>query len=300
MKNSKLINLFMIMFLFTCSYAEVNRVAKLSDKVVKNNVVYLKGESIPFSGKLQAKGVEQEYRNGIKNGIFKGKINLEDDECLYEGNYVEGIKHGIWNLRYSTGEKRAIVKYNYDSPDGEWKIFFKNGKIKSLETYKDGLLSGPVIYYDEDGNVLKKANYINGLLEGELIFYSTKDKLDTVANFKNGKLYGNIELYSNGKIQLEGSYLNNKRASLWKLYYKTGDLKVILPYRNGMKMGKSIIYDKAGGIVQISYYRENDEVTEDGKLIKKSRKTKDEIVEKFKKFNADLLSLKINKKLSEL
>lgn len=300
MKNSKLINLFMIVFLFTCSYAEVNRVAKLSDKLVKNNIVYLKGEDIPFSGKLQSDGVEQEYRNGIKNGIFKGKIKVENDECIYEGNYVEGIKHGVWNIRYPSGEKRATVKYSYDSPDGEWKTFFKNGKLKSLETYRDGVLSGPVIYYDGEGNILKKANYINGLLDGELVFYSGKNKIDTVANFKNGKLYGNIELYSNGKIQLEGNYLNNKRVSLWKLYYKTGDLKVTLPYIDGMKTGKSVIYDKAGGIIQISYYRENNEITADGKLIKKARKSRDGIVEKFKRFNAELLSLKINKRLSEI
>lgn len=301
MKNSNLIKLFMIMFLFTCSYAEGSRVVKLSEKSVKNNVVYVKGESTPFTGKLQAGEIEQEYRNGIKDGLFKGKIKIDNTEYLYEGKYVEGIKHGPWVIKYVTGEKRAEIQYNYDMPIGQWTYFSKDKKVESYETFKDGVHSGPLVIYDNAGNVLTRANYRDGVLDGEVVFLHDKNALDIIANFKYGKLDGNVEMYSrNNNIQLEGSYLGDKRESLWKLYYMTGDLKVIVPYKNGLKTGKSIIYDKAGGVVQVSYFKDNNEVTASGELIKKAKPFKDGIVEKFKKFNANLESLKINKALSEI
>lgn len=301
MKNSNLIKLFMIMFLFTCSYAEGDRVVKLSDKSVKNNVVYIKGESNPFTGKLQTGEIEQEYRNGIKNGLFKGKIKINNVEYLYEGKYVEGIKHGSWIIKYITGEKRAEIQYEYDMPIGQWTYFSKDKKVEGYETFKNGVHVGPLVIYDNMGNILTKANYKDGVLDGEVVFLHDKNALDIIANFKYGKLDGNVEMYSrNNNIQLEGNYLSDKRDSIWKLYYTTGDLKVIVPYKNGLKTGKSIIYDKAGGIVQISYFKDNNEVTATGELIKKARPFKDGIVERFKKFNANLESLKINKALSEI
>lgn len=301
MKSSNLMKFFMIMFLFTCSYAEVNKVIKLSDKTVKNNVVYLKGATIPFTGKLQDEGMEQEYRNGIKNGLFKGKIKIEGKDYLYEGNYIEGIKNGKWFIKYPNGKNRALIEYSYDKPVGEWKYFYEDGQLESIETFNnDGVLSGKVIVYDKEGNILKRANYANGLLQGEVLFYQSKGVLDTIANFDNGKLTGKIELFSLNNLQLEGNYKDNKRVSLWKLYYTTGDLKVTVPYRNGLKTGKSVIYDKAGGVVQVNYFKDNNEVTADGKLIKEAKPFKDDIVEKFKKFNANLNVLKINKTLSEI
>lgn len=301
MKNSNLIKLFMIMFLFTCSYAEGSRVEKLSDKSVKNNVVYVKGESTPFTGKLQAGEIEQEYRNGIKDGVFKGKIRIDEIEYLYEGRYVEGIKHGLWIIKYITGEKRAEIQYEYDTPIGQWTYFFKDKKVEGYETFKNGVHFGPLVIYDKEGNILVKVNYKDGFLDGEVVFLYDKDALDVIANFKYGKLDGDIEMYSrNNNLQLEGNYLLDKRESIWKLYYTTGDLKIIVPYKNGLKTGKSIIYDKAGGIIQIAYFKDNNEVTANGELIKKARPFKDGIVERFKKFNANLESLKINKALSEI
>ena len=291
----------MIMFLFTCSYAEVNRVIKLSDKTLKNNVVYLKGERAPFSGKIQDGGIEQEYRDGIKNGVFKGKIQVEGKEYLYEGKYIEGIKNGKWVIKYPSGKNRAILEYSYDKPVGEWRYFYEDGKLESIERFNsEGFLSGEMSVYDREGNSLKKANYQNGLLQGEVIFYQSKGVLDTIANFENGRLTGKIEVFSINGLQLEGNYKDNRRVSLWKLYYNTGDLKVTIPYRNGLKTGKSIIYDKAGGVVHVNYYRDNNEVTVDGKVIKKAKPFRDGIVEKFKSFNANLKSLKFSEALSEI
>lgn len=301
MKNSNLMKLFILMFLITCSYTEGSRIEKLSNKLVKNNIVYVKGESTPFTGKLQAGEIEQEYRNGIKNGIFKGKIKIDNSEYIYEGRYVEGIKHGLWLINYLTGERKAEIQYEYDVPVGQWTYFFKDQKIEGYETFNKGLHSGGVVIYDQDGNILKKANYKDGVLDGEIVFLYDKDALDMVANFKYGKLNGIVEIYSrNNKLQLEGKYLMDKRDSIWKLYYTTGDLKIVVPYKNGLKTGKSIIYDKAGGIIQVSYFKDNNEVTANGEIIKKAKPFKDGIVERFKEFNANLESLKIGKALSEI
>lgn len=294
-------NFIVMIFLFTCSYSEEKRIERLEDKVERNGIVYIKGEETPFTGVLKSDVVEQEYSQGIKNGVFKGKITVEEEVYLYEGRFVEGIKNGKWILRYPEGSNRAILEYNYDMPEGRWVYFYKNGKKEFYETFKNGILEGEVISFDEEGNIDKKLNYQNGLLQGEVVFFYNKNTLDTIANFSFGRLNGRIQMFSQENIlQLEGNYRNDKRESLWKLYYKSGDLKVVIPYIRGLKNGKSIIYDKAGGIVQISYYKDNNEIDSEGKLIKKAEPFRDGIVERFKKFNNSLKSLEYNRALSEI
>lgn len=293
-------NLVIMIFLCTCSYSN-NRVENLENKVERNGLVYIKGESTPFTGILKSGEVEQEYRNGIRNGVFKGKILVDGSEYNYEGTFVEGIKHGKWIIKYLEGKNRAILEYNYDMPEGQWVYFYNNGKKEFSETFKDGILEGTVVEYDPQGNVKKKLKYQNGLLEGEVVFFYDGNVLDILAHFNHGRLNGRVEIFSQENIlQLEGNYKNDKRESLWKLYYKTGDLKVTVPYKKGLKHGKSVIYDKSGGIVQVNSYENNNEIDENGNILKRAEPFRDGIVERFKKFNNNLKSLKYNKALSEI
>ena len=93
---------------------------------------------------------------------------------------------------------------------------------------------------------------------------------------------------------------NNKRENIWKFFYKTGDIKTTVTYKNGLKNGKVTIYDKGGGIVLTSLFENGDEIDNNGNIIEKNQPFKDGIVERFKKFNRNLKFEKYDKLLSEL
>ncbi|MEG2696092.1 MAG: toxin-antitoxin system YwqK family antitoxin, partial [Cetobacterium sp.] len=71
-------------------------------------------------------------------------------------------------------------------------------------------------------------------------------------------------------------------------------------YKNGLKDGEIIIYDKAGIIAQKSMFKKGDEVDAQGKIIVKNKEFKDSIVDRFKKFNRNLKYEKYDKILSEM
>ncbi|MCB8565957.1 toxin-antitoxin system YwqK family antitoxin [Fusobacterium ulcerans] len=303
MKKSKLLLIIMILCfsIFELSYSDAKRVEKIENKQIKNNIVYFKNESVPFTGEFRGPGINEEYKSGIKDGFFKGVILDGGKNFIYEGRYVEGIKHGQWVIKYPTGSNRAILRYNYDKPHGQWAYFYETNKIESYENFEDGILSGRVVSYDPKGNVKTQVTYRNGLLDGEAVFFHSPNVLDTTTVFSYGKLNGSIKMFSTDNIPLiEGTYKNNRRENIWKFFYKTGDIKTTVPYKNGLKDGKVIIYDKGGGVVLVSLFKNGNEVDDKGNIIEKSQPFKDAIVERFKKFNRNLKFEKYDKLLSEL
>lgn len=139
--------------IFELSYSDNKRIEKIENKQIKNNIVYFKNESVPFTGEFRGPGINEEYKSGIRDGFFKGVISDEGKNFIYEGRYVEGIKHGQWVIKYLTGSNRAILRYNYDKPHGQWAYFYETNKIESYENFEDGILSGKVVSYDPKGNV---------------------------------------------------------------------------------------------------------------------------------------------------
>ena len=276
------------------------RVETLEKKQLKNNIVYIESEKDPFSGRIEGKNISEEYKNGIRNGIFKGEFIDEGQKFLYEGKYIEGIKHGVWTIKYSTGEKKAILEYNYDKPCGQWKYFYKNNKLEAFENFENGLISGDMRIFDENGNETLKVSYHNGLLNGRFISYYSQNKINTVANFHHGKLNGQIKIFSKtGILLLDGKYLQDKREDVWELYYNSGDIKTRVSYKNGKKDGESIIYDKLGMIVEKTTFKNGIEIgQQDAK--EKNNINKDKLVSKFKKFNRELRYEKYNEILTNL
>ena len=228
MKKSKLLMIIMILCfsIFELSYSDNKRIEKIENKQIKNNIVYFKNESVPFTGEFRGPGINEEYKSGIRDGFFKGVISDEGKSFIYEGRYVEGIKHGQWVIKYLTGSNRAILRYNYDKPHGQWAYFYETNKIESYENFEDGILSGKVVSYDPKGNVKTQVTYKSGLLDGEAVFFHSPSVLDTTAIFSYGKLNGPLKMFSTDNVPLiEGAYKNNKRENTWKFFYKTGDIK---------------------------------------------------------------------------
>lgn len=57
--------------IFELSYSDAKRVEKIENKQIKNNIVYFKNESVPFTGEFRGPGINEEYKSGIKTGFLK-------------------------------------------------------------------------------------------------------------------------------------------------------------------------------------------------------------------------------------
>lgn len=274
----------------------------IAEKIQKNGIVYRKGEEKAFTGAFVGDGIYEEYKDGIKNGKFIGKVTIEKNIYNYEGVYIEGVKNGEWRIRYPDGKIKAILNYNYDLPRGQWTYFYENNQIKGYENFNNGVIYGESIFYQENGNILKRGTYKNGLIDGELVLYRKNHNLDSIVNFSVGNLDGKIEVYSqNNILQLQGSYKNNKRDNLWKLYYNNGDLKMIVSYSHGLKNGRMVIYGKAGEIVQTTIYKDNNEIDNTGQIILKGpAEVEDNIANRYQKLVYSFEYMKYNKALNNL
>lgn len=296
-KTKKISLLFFILssFIFAKNF-------NISEKTLKNGIVYRKGEEEAFTGVFKGEGIHEEYRKGVKNGKFIGEVTIDKEVYVYEGIYVEGVKNGEWKIRYPDGKIKAILNYNYDLPKGQWTYFYDNNQIQGYENFNNGVISGETIFYTKDGNLLKRSTYKNGLIDGEMVLYRKNHSLDSIVNFSVGKLDGKIEVYSqNNILQLQGNYKNNKRENLWKLYYNTGDLKMIISYNHGLKNGRMVVYGKAGEIVQTTIYKDNHEVDSSGNIITKaSSEGEDNIATRYSKLVYNFEYLKYNNALSSL
>ncbi len=288
---------------FNISFAGGFRAENLINKEVRNGIVYYKNESKPYSGKFTAENIEEEYQLGIKNGFFKGEFTEDNIKYTYEGRYIEGIKHGEWIIRYPSGHKKAVVKYNYDKPYGKWSYFFEDNQIESYENFENGSLSGETVIFNSKGEVITRVNYRDGLLNGPVVFYYGGDTPELKTTFVNGKINGDIKIFSRrGKELLSGVYKNNKRENVWRFYYQKGEIKTIIPYLNGLKNGKVLIYDKGGTIIQTMSYKNGMLINPDGSIKEedKNKVLKDNILERFKKFNRELNFRKYDQILSEI
>lgn len=278
-----------------------NRVESIKNKKIKNQIVYFQNETTPFTGEMVGVGVKEEYKNGIKHGVFQGRVKDNGEDMFYEGRYVNGIKHGTWMLKYPSGTTKVILRYNYDKPNGQWAYFYENQKIESYENLEDGILSGKVVKYSRNGDLVSQLNYNHGLLNGEATFFYKNGVLETITYFRFGKLDGKFKMFSRGGSPfLEGDYKLNRRNGDWKFFYKTGDIKTKVTYRNGYKDGAVIIYDKAGLIADKFYFKNGNEVDSKGNILAKRSEFKDAIIDRFKKFNRNLKYEKYDRILTEM
>ncbi len=294
----KKIFLFFLLNLNIILYSN-SKISKIENKKIKEKIVYLEDEETPFTGEFIGPNIKETYKNGIKDGFFQGILNFNNENLLYQGKYINGIKHGNWIIKYIDGETKAILKYNYNKPDGRWVTFYKNNKMENHEELKNGILEGKVLKYSLRGNTLIRLDYNHGLLHGEGVFFYENGVLEMISNFKYGKLYGKIKIFSDKNINLvDGEYNQNLRVGIWKFYYMTGDLKTIINYKNGMRNGESIIFDKSGmELSRIVYYNG----IEQGKQEMKNKKNiKDSIIKKINKVEEELIYEKYDKLLSEL
>ena len=162
---------------------------------------------------------EGEYLNGKRHG--KGKEFNSNESLLFEGEYLNGKRNGKGK------------EYN-----GSFLIFeceYLNGKKWNGRGYD---FNKNIIYEIRNGNGLIKEyerNYVLLIdqhdLNGDLPNLKIKYKLKFEGEYINGSIYANAKEYNkDGKLIFEGQYLNGKK---WNGKGYDDDGNIIYELKNG-------------------------------------------------------------------
>jgi antitoxin component YwqK of YwqJK toxin-antitoxin module len=144
---------------------------------LKNGVIYVEGESFPFTGRMldtldNKMMVEFDVVNGLKNGEFflysvSGKLKAY--------GYMQNNKNtGTWEYYYDNGQLECTGEFKNDKPIGKWFWYYENGVRKCEGIYLNGVPEGNWMKYDNDGYPGLLINYYSGEIISIVEIYKPK------------------------------------------------------------------------------------------------------------------------------
>ena len=209
----------------------------------------------------------QWYSNGNKKIEFTPKKGFKG---YYD--YTEWRENGILKIH-----GRILVKDGYSYRDGKWERWYKNGQLRSRVFYRYDYLVGEGSYYSPDGSFEYSKNYFDsskvipfkdseGYIIGNVnpgnhypedgvwIYDGPFVRIKT--NYLDWRRNGLHQEWTsgNGKILVEGHYLNGKKHGVWINYHQsaldydnsTGIKSYEITYVNGKKNGTIVKYYQTG------------------------------------------------------
>lgn len=163
------------------------------------------------------------------NHVVKSKIEYKDGTRT---DTQEGIKHGLEEVFYETGELAFTVRNVEGKREGTMDWYSREGKHLEIMRYKNGLRHGlNVIFYD-NGNLRIEVNYIDDNKEGPEKYY-----------------------FDSGKLASEVNFVHGYKEGIQKEYNEDGTLNNEVMYKHGYQEGEKRWFDTKGNIIQTIRYR---------------------------------------------
>jgi len=117
-----------------------------------------------------------------------------------------------------------------NKPDGYWKSYYENKVLKS------------------------EGNRVNFELDGEWKFYDFEGNLSLTIEYKNGKKNGKRITYLPDEI-IQENFENDVKQGFTYHFFKEGELKKEIFFKDGLEEGIARDYDKEGNIIVLYTYR---------------------------------------------
>ena len=229
------------------------------------------------------------YPNGVKssegnmvNGKPEGwwKSYNEKGTLVSEGNRKNSLLDSLWIFYNDSGDTTLIIHYKQGEKDGQRIQFFQDervveewvddsltspvvaytlkGKLKRLTPYADGVPHGMEKEFDTAGHVVKLSHYYHGVL-------TKREQVNRTDQF--GYKQGNWKFFwPNGNLQLEGTFVNDKRHGYFKEYDEDGNFLSVQKYENDYlvadaaetkQLERKVSYHKNGQPAIIATYYHN-------------------------------------------
>ena len=161
---------------------------------------------------------EGNFKNGVKHGLWVSWNN--DDHKKGEETYVNGTLDGLVTVWHDNGNKdrEGIIRGN--EPEGSWTYYFADGTEDFRFDYGSGLDRVRISELEErDGTfykIGKNKPYTGIVVESG----GLKDYL-LLGRFQAGRRDGQcVQWYRNGQKEIEGTYYRGKKNGAWTLWYE--------------------------------------------------------------------------------
>ncbi|CAD8055033.1 unnamed protein product [Paramecium sonneborni] len=217
----------------------------------------------------------QEGHKSLDVDIKTGKwIEWNEDHSwvIYEGEYKNGLKVGLWNTFYKCDSTTPF----YMIGGGLYKIDIEKGSIKT------GMWIELSIDFQWDNITIYQGEYKNGLKIGRWEIFQRLDILKNYEMIGGGQYQGDDDGFNNGiktgkwvdlsdkygLITYYGGYKNGKKIGKWDIFQKLYDLNELIgggQYSdikqghcdNGIKIGKWIeLHDGFWSELQVTFVGE--------------------------------------------
>jgi uncharacterized protein len=240
------------------------------DGRVQQTIAYSEGKKEGLSKEYDKEGIIitlLEYNNDFL--ISREKINRTDSK---------GLKQGAWMEFYPNGGIKSEKSYKDDLLHGYYKEYDNRGKLVLTMLYENGSIvksdveDAPdieiVTKHDQDGKLIYSGPYRNKIPVGIHREYGKDGKVTNAfiyndnglllsegivddAGNRNGKWK---DLYSNGKVEAEGQFTDNRRSGNWKFYNEAGKTEQTGSYNNGRPDGLWTWYYDNGPVLREEEY----------------------------------------------
>jgi antitoxin component YwqK of YwqJK toxin-antitoxin module len=220
------------------------------------------------------------YANDVREGLWE--TWYEDGTLLMEGKYLRGKENGEWRNYWNNGvlknmstfkdgklngkwvsntpEKTLVLEGTYkdDLKVGEWRDYYNNGRLKEIYTYKlskvknnsndvvimgmSQLVSVPHGKYEAfshlDYEIKAKGQYKNGLKQGTWYDYYPGGVIPTyITQYKKGKLHGVMKEFGRrGELHSEIHYKDGLKDGWFVIFDRNGKVSVQKMFSNGVEV----------------------------------------------------------------
>jgi serine phosphatase RsbU (regulator of sigma subunit)/antitoxin component YwqK of YwqJK toxin-antitoxin module len=188
-----------------------------------------------------------------------------------EGIYLNGKKEGKWTDYYGNGNKKTILEYKENRPNGEATVFNDDGSIKETGTWLNNRWRGKYQLYYESGTI-KQDFFFNdfGKREGKQLYYYPNGQLALEVNLVNGKEHGKYYKYTVEGVLCEEKMFNNgveqmelRKSGICPDINQVSDslgLIYLANKKSGLKEDYKTLYNKNGQVSKEGVFREKDGV----------------------------------------
>ena len=170
--------------------------------------------------------MEGEFLNGVKHGLWQTFNRI--GQPLMIGYYDKGEKNGKFEQWYDDGKKRhreLVATFVNDQYDGVYREWYENGKKSIFGTYKNGKEQGPYKEWHPNGKRALQTKYIDGVPDG---------------------IYR--EWHENGKKRIKITFKDGKENGLWTQWYENGKKEMKVKYVNGIPWGEAFFWFQNGAL----------------------------------------------------
>ena len=152
-------------------------------KVASGNYINQKKEGVWSIYKNREKVADEEYKDGVKNGIARKFYDTR--QIMEQCEWKNGKQDGDYEVFYKSGKPYIQCKMKENVRNGLFLIYFENGQQELVGEYKNNLRHNEWKYHNKKGENMYSLFYDNG----QILNPNVRDSIGNIEmqNFEKNK-----------------------------------------------------------------------------------------------------------------